>query len=151
MKQRVIFWGSVILAVGGIVCTAVCMSAEGGANIALWIAALVLIALGVIGLSLTRYGDSKRRSAKYEREREEERAAYEGAKYLSVLYGGRKERMGAPTHEDTLPTARSFPKTKSSPSEKAQNRQTSFQTHRKYRRKQHAGTHQVYRRPVCRG
>lgn len=75
MKQRVIFWGSVILAVGGIVCAAFCMSAEGGGNIALWIAALVLIALGVIGLSLTRYGDSKRRPAKYEREREEERAA----------------------------------------------------------------------------
>ena len=102
MKQRVIFWGSVILAVGGIVCAAVCMSAEGGANIALWIAALVLIALGVIGLSLTRYGDSKQRSAKYEREREEERAAYEGAKYLSILYGGRKKRMGAPTQEDTF-------------------------------------------------
>lgn len=102
MKQRVIFWGSVILAVGGIVCAAVCMNAEGGANIALWIAALVLIALGVIGLSLTRYGDSKQRSAKYEREREEERAAYEGAKYLSVLYGGSKKRMGTPTQEDTF-------------------------------------------------
>lgn len=100
MKQRILFWGSIVLAVGGVVCSAIYFNADGEPNIALVIIGLALLLLGIIGITFTRYGDQKAQQGKYEQECAQERADYESAKYLSVLYGGKKKRLGAPTPKD---------------------------------------------------
>lgn len=100
MNHRILTWGSTVLAIGGAVCSVVASRTQGTLSTALWVIGIVLLVIGIVGLSFSDKKDQKERAEKMAQEKAEERAALERAKYLLFLYVGKKKRLSMPTEKD---------------------------------------------------
>lgn len=100
MNHRILTWGSTVLAIGGAVCSVVASRTQGTLSTALWVIGIVLLVIGIVGLSFSDKKDQKERAEKMAQEKAEERAALERAKYLLFLYAGKKKRLSTPTEKD---------------------------------------------------
>ena len=100
MNRRIVTWGSFALAIGGVVCAVVASRTQGALSTALWAIGSVLMLIGIVGLVFSEKYVQKDCAEQMAQDEAEQRDVLNRAKYLQLLYTGKKKRLGAPTEKD---------------------------------------------------
>lgn len=100
MKHRGLIWIFVVLFAGALISVYCAAQMQGTWRIVLSVVGAVLGAAGLVVLFFFERYAQKARLEEMSQDDAEQRAALERAKYLLLLYLGKKKRLGAPTEKD---------------------------------------------------